>query len=142
MTDSNADANGNRSASPKDIVARFWMLMASNDFASVSEVCHDDLVLDWPQTGERIRSVANFVRMNVEYPAKGRWRFDVRRILADGAEVVSEVDITDGVQRGHAISFFTIRDGRIQHILEYWPDPSLPHNNRAHLVEPLPKRDS
>jgi len=37
-----------------------------------------------------------------------------------------------------AISFFTLRDGRICRIVEYWPEPFAPPSNRAHLVESMP----
>jgi hypothetical protein len=51
--------------------------------------------------------------------------------------VVSEVDVSDGVQGGRAISFFEIRGGRVARLVEYWPEPFAPRPERAHLVEPM-----
>ena len=118
-----------------DLVKRFWSLMQSNDFASVGEVLSDDFVLEWPQSGERIRGRENFGKMNEEYPAHGIWKFTINRILVDGDEAVSDVSVTDGVQHARAISFFHVVDGRIQKLLEFWPDPFPAPEHRRHLVE-------
>jgi hypothetical protein len=40
-------------------------------FDSVAEVLSADLVLEWPQSNERIRGAERFARMNREYPALG-----------------------------------------------------------------------
>jgi ketosteroid isomerase-like protein len=119
------------------IVREFWRLMATNDFAAVAVVLSDDFVLEWPQSGERIRGVANFSWMNDEYVSHGSWRFTVNRIIATDNEAVSDVDVTDGVQIGRALSFFTISNGRIARIVEFWPDPFPAPQNRAHLVESI-----
>jgi len=118
-----------------DVVKRFWALMESNDFASVGEVLSDDFVLEWPQSGERIRGRENYGRMNQEYPAHGVWKFTIIRLLVDGDEAVTDVLVTDGVQHARAISFFSISDSKINKLLEFWPDPFPAPENRRHLVE-------
>ena len=124
-------------AGARPLVERFWALMASNDFASVAEVCSDRLVVEWPQSRERFVGVERFARMNYEYTAHGRWQFDVRRLVADEAQVVTEVAITDGVQHAVAISFFSIEAGCITRILEFWPEAFVAPLNRAHLAESM-----
>jgi ketosteroid isomerase-like protein len=122
----------------KQVVDRFWALMASNDFARVGEVLADAFVLHWPQSGERIRGAANFAGMNQDYPAHGPWRFDVRRTLIDGDRAVTETFVTDGTITGTAITFFDVADERITAITEYWPDPFPAPAHRARWVEPAP----
>ena len=117
------------------IVARFWELMATNDFDSVGHVLANDFVLDWPQSGERIRGRDAFAAMNAEYPAHGRWVFTINRIVGGGDSAASDVSVTDGVQTARAITFFTIQDGKINAIVEFWPEPFFPPPNRRHLVE-------
>ena len=109
--------------------------MATNDFHAVAGVLAEDFVLEWPQSRERIRGAANFARMNAEYPAHGRWLFDVHRIVGGATEAVSDVSVTDGVQRARAISFFTVEHGRIRKLVEFWPEPYEAPPQRAHLVE-------
>ncbi|HEX9388693.1 MAG TPA: nuclear transport factor 2 family protein [Anaerolineales bacterium] len=121
----------------KQVVERFWAAMQTNDFEAAGAFLHDDFTLEWPQSGEQIRGRANFVAINQNYPAHGRWEFTVHRILAEGDEVVSDVGVTDGVVKARAITFSTIRDGKIIHQIEFWPDPFEPQNWRAEWVERL-----
>ena len=121
--------------SSADVVKRFWSLMSSNEFKSVGEVLSDDFVLEYPQSKERIRGRANFAAMNQEYPAHGRWKFTINRIIGDESEAVSDVSVTDGVQHARVISFFTISNGQINKMVEFWPDPFPAPENRKHLVE-------
>ena len=118
-----------------DVVKRFWALMQSNDFHSVGEVLSDSFVVEWPQSGERIRGRENFALMNEEYPAYGTWKFTIHKIVANDDEAVSHVSVTDGVQVARVISFFTMSGGLIEKMIEFWPDPFPPAENRRHLVE-------
>src|ERR671918_56450 len=96
-----------RTKDSKQVIEAFWAAMQTNDFARAGEWLHDDYVLEWPQSGERIRGRANFVAINENYPAHGRWKFTVHRIIAEGNHVVSDVSVTDGVATGRAITFST-----------------------------------
>ena len=120
-----------------DVVREFWARMQSNDFASVAGVLAPDFVLEWPQSRECIRGAERFVRMNAEYPAHGPWQFTIHRIVGDERDAVSDVSITDGVQQARAVSFFETADGRVNRLVEYWPEPYDAPSNRAHLVEPM-----
>lgn len=162
MTDTNADAHANsitrifprlgetgccaeiltqlqnHSALPRnatEVVKVFWQLMQSNDFDAVSAILAPEFVLEWPQTQERIRGAKNFAQMNAEYPAHGRWEFTLNHIVPGEAQVVTDVSVTDGVQSARAISFFSVTNGKITRIVEYWPEPYSAPVNRAHLVE-------
>jgi ketosteroid isomerase-like protein len=128
--------------SAEQCVREFWRIMASNDFSAVKALLSDEFVLDWPQSNERIRGADNFVRMNAEYPAYGRWRFDVMRLITaargdHAGEVVTQVAITDGQQSALAISFFQVSGGKISQIVEFWPESYPAPANRAHLTEPI-----
>jgi ketosteroid isomerase-like protein len=119
------------------VVHEFWRLMATNDFASVAGVLAPTFVLEWPQSNERIRGPERFVTMNAEYPAHGPWRFTINRVVGDEGEVATDVSVTDGAQHARAISFFTVADGRITRLVEYWPEPFAARADRAHLAEPI-----
>ncbi len=119
------------------LVARFWDLMRSNDFTSVAAVLAEDFVLEWPQTRERIRGAARYAQMNQEYPAHGPWQFTLNRLIASATEVVTDVSISDGVQSARALSFFTLREGAIAKLVEFWPEPYAAAPGRGHLTEPM-----
>ncbi len=120
-----------------EIVREFWTRMQSNEFVSVAGVLAPGFVLEWPQTRERIRGAERFVRMNVDYPAHGRWEFTIHRIVGGDGEAVSDVSITDGRLRARAISFFETGEGQVRRIVEYWPEPYEAPADRAHLVEAM-----
>jgi len=121
----------------KKTVAGFWAAMQTNDFKAAAEFLNDDYVLEWPQSGERIRGRANFVAVNVHYPAHGRWEFTIHHIIAEGAEVVSDVSVTDGAITGRAITFSSVREGKIAHQTEFWPELFAPPAWRARWVEKI-----
>jgi ketosteroid isomerase-like protein len=119
------------------VAREFWRLMASNDFGSVAAVLAPDFVLEWPQSNERIRGTERFARMNQEYPAHGLWRFTLNRLVGGDDEAVSDVTVTDGVQTARAISFFTVAEGKVTRLVEFWPEPYAAQGHRAHLVETM-----
>ena len=121
----------------ESVVREFWRRMASNDFASVAAVLAPEFVMEWPQSKERIRGPQRFCRMNAEYPTASRWRFQINRLQASGESVVTQVSLTDGTQSAEPVSFFTVRGGKIVRLVEYWPEPFAPAENRRHLVEPI-----
>jgi len=120
-----------------EVVAEYWRLMATNDFHSVAAVLAPEFVLEWPQSKERIRGADRFARMNQEYPAHGRWQFTVNRLVGGESEAVSDVTVTDGVQIARVVSFFTVEDGKVTRLVEFWPEPFAAPSNRAHLVEAM-----
>jgi SnoaL-like domain len=118
------------------VVRRFWALMDAAEFAGAADLLADDYVCDWPQSRERIRGRANFVAVNAHYP--GRWHIAVRRLVASGNEAASEVIMTnqDG-ETARAVSFFTVREGRIERETDHWPEAYAAPEWRAEWVEKL-----
>ena len=121
----------------ESVVREFWRLMATNDFYSVKSVLAPEFIVIWPQSQERIRGPERFCRMNAEYPTTSRWQFSINRLVASGESVVTQVSLTDGMQSAEPVSFFTVHAGKITRLVEYWPEPFAPAENRRHLVEPM-----
>ena len=118
-----------------NVAREFWRLMSTNDFKTVGQVLAPDFVLEWPQSKERIRGAERFARMNAEYPSHGPWRFTINRIVGGETEAVTDVSVTDGIQTARAISFFSITNGKVDRLVEFWPDPYPAPANRHHLAE-------
>jgi len=117
------------------IIRKFWQAMQTNDFPAASQCLDKDYVLEWPQSKERIRGRENFARVNQEYPAHGQWQFKINAIFGNDHEVVSDVSVTDGTIQGRAITFSTVRSGKIIRQVEFWPEDYPAPENRRHLVE-------
>jgi hypothetical protein len=56
---------------------RHWAASDASDFEAEHEICHDDAVLEYPQSGERIRGRHNIQASRFKQPNKKR--FMVRR---------------------------------------------------------------
>ncbi|MEJ6393757.1 nuclear transport factor 2 family protein [Gymnodinialimonas sp. 2305UL16-5] len=119
---------------PQQVVRRFWRVMGSNDFTAASQCLTEDFRLHWPQSGEVIEGRANFAAINTAYPAAGAWRFDLRRSIADGVQVVTEVGVTDGELKATVLTFHTVRGDLIALQREFWPDPFVAPDWRAQWV--------
>ncbi|MEJ6390671.1 nuclear transport factor 2 family protein [Gymnodinialimonas ulvae] len=111
------------SAAAQTVVRRFWKAMASNDFHVASLYLTEDFRLQWPQSGEIVEGRENFAALNTAYPASGPWTFDLRRIVGEGDQIVTEVAISDGDLHATAITFHTVRGELIALQREFWPDP-------------------
>jgi ketosteroid isomerase-like protein len=119
----------------RHLVTQFWTAMQANDWAAAAALFADDYVLHWPQSGERIHGAANYIAINRTYPAAGRWRFTVERLIVEGEHAVTDVVVSDGAVTARAITFTTVRDGHIAGQVEYWPDPFEVPAWRATWVE-------
>lgn len=122
----------------RDVVAQFWAAMQANDWPGAAALFAEEYLLEWPQSGERIRGGANFAALNAAYPAAGRWSFTVERVVAEGEQAVTDVVVSDGAVTARAITFTTVRGGRIVAQVEYWPDPFEAPAWRAAWVERAP----
>lgn len=108
--------------------------MGSNDFHAASQWLTDDFRLHWPQSGEMVEGRKNFEALNTAYPANGEWRFDLRRIVGGGDQIVTEVDVSDAKVRATALTFHTVRGQLIAFQREFWPDPFEAPEWRAQWV--------
>jgi SnoaL-like protein len=112
---------------------RHWQASDANDFETEHDIYRDDAVLDYPQSGERIRGRRNIQESRAVQP--NQKRFTVRRISGSGDLWVSEFVLSyDGVP-SYAVSIMEFRDGRVAHETQYFADSFEPGASRAHLVE-------
>jgi hypothetical protein len=117
----------------RQLVVELWQRLGRFDFAGAGELLHDDYIGEWPQSNERIRGRENFVALNANYP--GRWAAEVKRVIGQGDQVASEVALTWEEQIVVVVSFYEIRDDRIHHEIDYWPEPYAAPEWRAQWVE-------
>jgi ketosteroid isomerase-like protein len=90
------------------------------------ELAADDFVVEWPQSGERIRGRDNSKAINDNYPQMtgSNPKLTLRRLSGEGAHWVAEGTIDYG--DGTPVSFVGItelRDGKIVRSTEYFANP-------------------
>jgi SnoaL-like domain len=122
------DQNGIR-----DALNRHWAASDANDFETEHDIYRDDAVLEYPQSGERIRGRRNIQASRTVQP--NFKRFTVRRITGAGNLWVSEFILTYDGQPSHSVSIMEFLDGKVARETQYFGDPFEPGPSRAHLVE-------
>ncbi len=119
----------------KQIIENFWATMATNDFHAAAQLLHEEYRLEWPQSGEVIRGRKNFALINSNFPAEGKWQFKINDIVVENDVVVTDVSVSDGKRQDRAITFSSIRDGKIWKQVEFWPEPFEAPDWRAQWVQ-------
>lgn len=114
------------------LVRALWAHVQARDWAAMRAAFADDVVTQWPVTGERFEGGDMIVRVNAEYPEG--WTIEVKTIdaLADG-RVHSVVEVPHGEQRFFANSRFTFAGTKITQLCEHWATSEAPPAWRANL---------
>jgi SnoaL-like domain len=112
---------------------RHWAASDANDFATEHKIYQDDAVLDYPQSGERIRGRHNIQASRTAQPNKKR--FTVRRMLGGGDLWISELILTYDEQPFYVVSIMEFEGGEVAHETQYFGDPFEPGPSRAQWVE-------
>ena len=118
-----------------EVVAAYWAAAEARDWDKFAGLVAEHVVYEVPQTRERVRGRAAYVRFNAEgFP--GDWHLEVERIAGQDRHASSWIQMTDAGQRFPGLCFFDLdEDGRIARITDFWPEPYEPPADRAHLVE-------
>ncbi len=112
---------------------RHWAASDANDFAAEHQIYRADAVLEYPQSGERIRGRAHIQASRQAQPnAK---RFTVRRLLGGGDLWISELVLTYDGQPFYVVSIMEFEDGEVIRETQYFSDPFEPGPSRARWVE-------
>lgn len=121
---------------PAQTVRALWDRIQARDWAGLTGLLDENLVVEWPASRERIVGPLNFVAVQSEYP--DGWTINVLRILAEGDVVVSETEVPhQGIGVFRVVSIWTVVDGRVTHGREYWTELGADQRPswREHLTE-------
>lgn len=112
---------------------RHWQASDAGDFEAEHDIYRDDAVLDYPQSGERIRGRRNIQQSRYVQPNKKR--FAVRRIVGSGDLWVTEFTLSYDDVPSYTVSIMEFHDGQVAHETQYFAGPFEPSPTRAHFVE-------
>lgn len=116
-------------------LVRHWSDVENLDVTH--EIYHDDVVLEFPQGGERLVGLANVRGMREAYPA--RVVITIKRIRGGGDLWVTELMLTyDGAKPTHAVNIMEFRDGKVARETIYFGEPWQPPAWREQWVQPMP----
>jgi ketosteroid isomerase-like protein len=111
---------------------RVW-IGETHDFDAMDEVFADDAVVEYPQSGERIRGRANIRAVEENYPVLPK--VTIRRKLVVGDLAVVESDLDYQGKPYQEVSIFEFRDGKVNRLTQYFPEPFEAPESRARWVE-------
>lgn len=128
------------------LLAEFVALFDASDLRRLDDVLSPDVVIDWPQSGERVRGVDNFRAIVSTYPGRDASGFKTEPIMVAGEEphylmtptfnlvrveasgdnpvFVAKLHYPDGTA-WYMIGFCTIRDDKIARQVAYFA-PEFP----------------
>jgi len=117
----------------RDALRRHWAASDANDFEAEHRIYRDDAVLEYPQSGERIRGRHNIQASRAAQP--NTKRFTVRRVLGGGDLWISELVLTYDGQPFYVVSIMEFEDGNVVRETQYFGEAFEPGPSRAQWVE-------
>jgi ketosteroid isomerase-like protein len=118
-------------------IDRHWAASATGDQVAEHEIYHEDVVCEYPQSGEIIYGRGNLQALRSQHPDRPS-EFNVRRIVGEGNVWVSEYAINYSGKRLFTVSIMEFRDGKVQHETQYFADSFAAPAWRAQWVARAP----
>jgi hypothetical protein len=114
---------------------RHWAASDANDLDAEHQIYQDDAVLEYPQSGERIRGRRRIQASRAAQPNEKR--FTIRRIVGVGELWVTEYILTYDGRPSYTVSIMEFLDGKVARETQYFSEPFEPGPSRAQWVEPM-----
>jgi ketosteroid isomerase-like protein len=110
-----------------------WAASDVNDFETEHSIYHEDAVLEYPQSGERIRGRRNIQITRSKQPSDKR--FSVRRIIGGGDLWITEYILTYDGKPSYTVSIMEFSGNKVARETQYFADPFEASAWRAQWVE-------
>jgi SnoaL-like domain len=114
---------------------RHWTASDANDFDAEHEIYREDVVLEYPQSGERIRGRRNIQASRTAQPNSKR--FTVRRMVGGGDLWITELVMTYDDHTFYVVSIMEFDGAEVVCETQYFGDPFEPGPSRTQWVEPM-----
>ncbi len=111
-----------------------WAASASGDLETEHNIYDDNVLCEYPQSGERIRGRRNLQALRGHHPGKPSG-FNVRRIVGSGNLWVTEYVIIYEGKPFQTVSIMEFKDGKVVHETQYFAEPFAAPADRRQWVE-------
>ena len=117
-------------------VERLLEVIDQGRVEEMDDLFHDDAVMEWPQSGERVVGAENRRAIYRGFPSLPK--VQPRAVRCSGDLCVAEATLSyDSGDSFQAVFVFELRDGRIAKETGYWSSPFEAPEWRAEWVEPM-----
>ena len=99
-----------------------WHASAAGDADAEHDIYDDEVICDYPQSGERILGRKNLQALRSHHPGKPSG-FKVKRILGNADLWVTEYTIAYQGRLAYTVSIMEFRDGKVVQETQYFADP-------------------
>ena len=115
---------------------KHWAASADGDIEKEHDIYNDDVILDYPQSRERIISSHDIQALRGHHPSKPAG-FTIRRIIGNEDLWISEYVIIYDGQPVPTVSIMEFQDGKVIHETQYFAEPFEPPAWRAQWVKKM-----
>jgi hypothetical protein len=122
-----------RSEANEAVIERLIKCINDRKIEVMDELFHDDAVMDWPQSGERVVGAENRRGIYQSFPQLPT--ITPRRMISDGDLVVAEATLDYGGPVYKTVFIFELKSGKIAKETAYWSDAFEAPAWRAKWVE-------
>jgi len=118
----------------RKVIERLIKCINDHDITIMDELFHEDAIMDWPQSGEKIVGAENRRAVYRAFPKLPN--ITPRRMVSSGDLVVAEATLDYGSPvKFKTVFIFEFRDGKIAKETAYWSEPFDAPEWRAKWVE-------
>ena len=114
-----------------------WQASAAGDLAAEHTIYDENVVCDYPQSGERILGRRNLRALRSHHPGKPAG-FNIRRMVGALDLWVTEYTITYQGRASYTVSIMEFENGKVVHETQYFADPFEAPSWRRQWVEQAP----
>ena len=108
----------------RQTLERYRRALGDGDLDAVGEIFAEDVVVEWPQSGERFRGKESCRNVFANYPGGSPKVLSIRRILGEGNLWITEAEMEyPDAKRYQTVGITEFRDGKIVHEVDYFAEP-------------------
>jgi hypothetical protein len=120
-------------ATIRSALIQHWAASDAGDFETEHSIYREDAVLEYPQSGERIRGRLSIQTTRTAQPSKKR--FVVQRIIGREDLWITEYLLTYDDKPSYTVSIMEFLDGKVARETQYFSDSFAPAAWRKPWVE-------
>ncbi len=120
--------------SNRALLDQHWAASASGDLGTEHSIYAEDVLCEYPQSGEKIHGRHNLQALRGHHPGKPSG-FAIRRIVGTGDFWVTEYVIDYAGKPFQTVSIMEFRDGKVVHETQYFAEPFEAPAWRSQWVE-------